>query len=144
MCTIYILRKFYAGNKFVVIRLQQSGHDSPFITFQWSEAEQVYPYELTASGNTLYCKQVYLGTMPNGGFLNRSHNIASLDDSKVHRVWGTMYISSSGSFNSAPIPYLSSNVNNNIALNVSQTTIQVYCLNNLSAYDGTAWVIYSK
>ena len=37
------------------------------LAFQWSTSEQVYPFEKDAAGNTLYCKIIDVGALPNAG-----------------------------------------------------------------------------
>ena len=46
--------------------------------FEWSTSEQVWPFEKDASGNTLYCKEIDFGALPNAGTKNVSHNISGL------------------------------------------------------------------
>ena len=47
--------------------------------FQWSEDEQVWPFEKASDGSTLYCKEVDFGNLPNTGNKEVSHGIDHLD-----------------------------------------------------------------
>jgi hypothetical protein len=59
--------------------------------FQWSASEQVYPFEKASDGSTLYCKEIYFGTLPDTGSKSVAHNISpSLTPSKVHAFYGIL------------------------------------------------------
>lgn len=48
--------------------------------FQWLRREQIWPFEKAQDGKTLYCKEVYIGTVPNSGgsYLHGIENFSSL------------------------------------------------------------------
>jgi hypothetical protein len=57
--------------------------------FQWSTSEQVWPFEKSANGSTLYCKQVNIGDMPVGGWKYVALNTPNID--RIYRQdfeWG--------------------------------------------------------
>lgn len=47
--------------------------------FQWSTSEQVWPFEKDLNGNTIYCKEFYVSSLPNTGAadtaINASQNV---------------------------------------------------------------------
>ena len=45
--------------------------------FQWSEDEQVWPFERGVNGETLYCKEVNFGALPNNGTKTVAHGISN-------------------------------------------------------------------
>ena len=49
--------------------------------FQWSEDEQVWPFEKAKDGSTLYCTEVDFGALPNNGtkFISIVDHIPSLN-----------------------------------------------------------------
>lgn len=72
-----------------MIRLSNS---SSISSFQWSASEQVWPFETTISGgDTLYCKQVYCGALPNNGTAFKAHDISSFTGPKLHRLESIIY-----------------------------------------------------
>ena len=46
--------------------------------FQWSEDEQVWPFEKAKDGSTLYCKEVDFGALPNHGLKQVTHGISNM------------------------------------------------------------------
>ena len=48
--------------------------------FQWSEDEQVWPFEKANDGSTLYCKEVDCGAGPNNGYSYTNHGIANIGE----------------------------------------------------------------
>lgn len=52
-------------------------------SFQWSETEQVYPFEKASDGSTLYCKEVYAGNLAANGVRTVAHNIAGFQPDKL-------------------------------------------------------------
>lgn len=59
--------------------------------FQWSSQEQVYPFEKDDAGNTLYCKKIELGTLPNTGTKAVAFDAPAVDIAKVYKMWGSAY-----------------------------------------------------
>jgi hypothetical protein len=56
-------------------------------SFEWSTVEQVYPFEKTSDGSTLYAIEVPFGYGPNNGVKTVAHNIpGDLDVTKLHDV----------------------------------------------------------
>ena len=47
--------------------------------FTWSTSEQTWPFEKGSSGETLYAKEVSLGTLPTTGFKNVAHGISNFN-----------------------------------------------------------------
>lgn len=47
--------------------------------FQWSTDEQVWPFEKTRNGETIYCKEVDFGIGPNGTNKTVAHNIPNFE-----------------------------------------------------------------
>ena len=56
------------------------------VNFQWSAEEQLYPFEKTADGKALYCKEIDFGALPNNGSKEVAHNIPNFSVSQLHRT----------------------------------------------------------
>lgn len=67
--------------------LQCFGQPSSLSTFTWSTSEQVWPFEKTVNGDTLYCKQINMGTF-NPSSLSQPHGISSYDVEKMYKIEG--------------------------------------------------------
>lgn len=61
------------------------------LTFQWSLAEQVYPFEIASNGAALYCKEIDVGLLINMGQKAAPHGIQNFDAKKIHSIAGTIY-----------------------------------------------------
>ena len=68
-------------------------------TFQWSTSEQIWPFEKSSNGSTLYAKQIDFGALPNNGQKNVAHGISNFnagDDTfkciVIRKVNSTYYI----------------------------------------------------
>jgi hypothetical protein len=68
------------------------------VAFQWSTSEQVYPFEKDSSGNTLYCKEVDFGALPNAGVKSVAHGI------DVAKVFSVIASANNGSASRIPVP----------------------------------------
>lgn len=60
-------------------------------TFQWSNSEQVWPFEKSKLGYTLYCKEIAFGTLPNSAVKQVAHGITELA-ADVKRLFKEQYI----------------------------------------------------
>ena len=106
--------------------------------FQWKTTEQVYPFEKDSSGNTLYCKEINFGSLPNAGTKEVSHNISNFSYANVHRVvaktnTGTnlfMHLNYSGG--------------NGIILFVSNTAIRIDTGADRTTWSAIIHMIYTK
>lgn len=106
--------------------------------FQWSTSEQVWPFEKDILGNTLYCKEIDFGALPNSGSKTVAHGISGLaisdifkvdfawKNSSLYALYGYTWVSESMN---AQVDSSNVIVNNNV---------------NLSGYNGTFRLIYSK
>lgn len=83
--------------KVQVYRIDSSAHQIKFRCFilgqvaqinpfQWSTSEQVWPFEKNSSGNTLYCKEINFGALPNNGTKNVAHNISGFAVANLYRI----------------------------------------------------------
>lgn len=61
------------------------------VCLQWSASEQVYPFETASNGSLLYCKEVDMGFLTNGGVKSVPHQISSFDPKKIHSVTGVIF-----------------------------------------------------
>jgi len=66
-----------------MISLKSSSAAEIGIDFEWSASEQVWPFEKTSAGETLYCKEIAVASYPNNGFLAVAHNISGFDDTDL-------------------------------------------------------------
>jgi hypothetical protein len=69
--------------------------------FQWSEDEQVWPFERAEDGSTLYCKKIDGGFGPNAGTKAIAHGIDSIGDNYYNSY--AFAIDSFG--NALPLPH---------------------------------------
>lgn len=106
--------------------------------FEWSTSEQVYPFEKDSSGNTLYCKEIAFGALPNNGAKTIAHNVTSIDTT-MHRMDFIQYNASSSYFTGADLaggapygPYINS------------TIVGVTTTGDFSALTGVVRLIYGK
>lgn len=67
------------------------GGSSGVSPFQWSNTEQVYPFEKASDGSALYCKEINVGNLTNGSSKSVSHGISNFHGSKLHSITGTVY-----------------------------------------------------
>lgn len=58
---------------------------------QWSSSEQIYPFEKSNSGATLYCKEIDVGALTNRSGKSVAHGISNYSSQKIHNVSGTIY-----------------------------------------------------
>ena len=72
--------------------------------FQWSTSEQVWPFEKTSDGKTLYCKEIICGAAPENGIKQVTHNI-TLNSQSVKKFDGIATFT--GSSDGLPIPFTS-------------------------------------
>jgi hypothetical protein len=59
--------------------------------FQWSSVEQVYPFEKSSSGASLYCKEIDVGLLTNKSGKRVAHGISNYSTEKIHNISGTIY-----------------------------------------------------
>jgi len=117
---------------------------SSVTAFQWSSSEQVYPFEKTVNGDTLYAIRVDMGALLNTAGKTVAHNIpGGLIASKIHRLWG--YASHPSGF-ALPLPHVSGNLAEMIALVFTNTDAIVVSYQNKTDYTGPnfVFIIYSK
>jgi hypothetical protein len=125
--------------RFICAKLGQVAQVAPF---QWSSSEQVWPFEKDRNGNTLYCKEVDCGTLPNNGYGYTNHNISNLDVLKVHSCTGKAVLSGS-SYTFLPYAYPSSTADP-IGLWCNATQIVIKTGTNWGAFQAMARMIYAK
>lgn len=106
--------------------------------FQWSTLEQVYPFEKASNGDTLYCKEISLGTMPNTGTKTVAHGLAT-SAAKTKRIlgWATN--------GTATLPlcfYYAYSLG--ISVEIQAANISIRTDMDWSAYSGVLQVIYAK
>jgi hypothetical protein len=108
--------------------------------FQWSTSEQVYPLEKDRSGNTLYCKEIDFGALPNAGTKNVAHGISGLTSPKIFRLEFNWGIGAGQQFENGTYAAGSQSM----TPSVTTTNIQVNTNIDLSSLTGMARIIYSK
>ena len=109
--------------------------------FEWSTSEQVWPFEKDASGNTLYCKEIDFGSLPNNGAKNVAHNITNFvlfkfENKARHAPSGTTIVLTFITQGSMPSGYLHTEIND--------TNIFVNSGRDATMYSGTYRLIYTK
>jgi hypothetical protein len=116
--------------------------------FQWSNSEQVYPFEKDINGNILYCKYISAGAMPNSGWSSVSHGIPSWSPSKLHKMNIYCYSANDqGSPSHVPIPYNDGNGNAAGVMVYGTTNINIYSKTayySTYGYAGHIYIIYAK
>lgn len=111
-------------------------------SFIWSSKEQVYPLEKAADGSTLYCKEIYAGSLPNNGVKLAAHGIASIALGKVHKLSGVAIDTSNLVI---PLPSASTSNGYNVVLALTPTDVYIATAQNYSAYTVTKIrIIYAK
>ena len=88
--------------------------------FQWSTSEQVWPFEKTADGKTLYCKEVDFGALPNNGTKNVNHGISL---SSNNQLWHLTMLGTGDV--GLPIPFVVSGANNTNQVQAYTSTTQL-------------------
>lgn len=71
------------------INEEESG-PPPLHVFQWSNSEQVYPFERSTSGATLYCKEIDVGFLACKGGKSVPHGIENYSAANIHNISGTI------------------------------------------------------
>jgi hypothetical protein len=104
--------------------------------FEWSTTEQVWPFEKDINGNTLYCKEVDLGALPNSGTKNVAHGITGLD-----QFWNTFTTWRSGAEVQIGNYGASSNY---VIFFFNATNCVISSSFNATTYTGRTRLIYSK
>ena len=109
-----------------------------FAAFQWSTSEQVYPFEKDSSGNTLYCKEVACGALPNNGTSTTAHGVAEVaaNINKMFRQEFKVVTSGDTAGNMLAAPQYT--------VEVRGANIHKYTSWDVSGYTLTARMIYSK
>jgi len=110
------------------------------VAFQWSTSEAVWPFEKDRSGNTLYCKEVDLGYLPNTGIIEIAHGIPSLDFTKIYKFFGNFYHPSVGVM---PLPRAHGGASD-VSCAILSSTVYIQNWSNYSAYVGKINIIYAK
>jgi hypothetical protein len=111
-------------------------------SFQWSTSEQVWPFEKSENGATLYCR-LFTGQLPNGGNLSIAHGLSGFSPSKVKRLSIGGYAASYTQW--SPFPYgcwAASSYDVTIA--VDANNIYVTCAYDKSMYAARIEFIYAK
>ena len=111
--------------------------------FQWSEDEQVWPFEKRPDGSTLYCKYIDFGPLPNTVMSTVAHGVSNIDlfDIKAN----CYYPDKSFQDNREPLPIVhSSFVTSQVNLSVNDTNVRMECSSNRSAQAGLIRIIYAK
>ena len=108
--------------------------------FQWSTAEQVWPFEKTNLNETVYARY-YNAPSYTGGNLNIAHGITGI---KVFRLYGTLTLNIN---DIRPLPYVADDSNSsfNIGLQADATNLKLV---NTSGGYGTSnvriYLLYIK
>ena len=109
--------------------------------FQWSEDEQVWPFEKTSDGDTLYCKEIDFGPLPDTGAGSRAHGIPNLDLTKVEHLSGMGLKAGENSF---ALGYPTPNTTFIVQLYITETTIQLLTARSWTGWNAKIKVIYSN
>ena len=107
--------------------------------FQWSEDEQVWPFEKASDGSTLYCKEYKnVGQMPNTGAMYIAHGLpGDIEDYILYKA--TVSISNSSGELRYTFPHFSSMVG------LTPVGLDIYTTTNWSVYSGDrVRIIYSR
>ena len=111
-----------------------SGFTIPFIAFDWSTSEQIYPFE-TIGGQTVYAKYYSVANFPNSTTANIAHGITDLDrviELSIEAKSGTTYIRGDANVSSTLLSY------------VLGSNLVVISTVNYSAYSGKIFIKYTK
>jgi len=103
--------------------------------FTWSTSEQVWPFEKSLSGETLYCKAVNVGTLPNTGVSFTNHNISSFAPSKLFKLYGYGY---------GPTPYAIVIPCEYMNMSINSTQVILSDQVDWTAYSGYVYIVYAK
>jgi hypothetical protein len=110
--------------------------------FQWSTSEQVWPFEKSVDGETIYCKEIDFGALPNNGTKSVSHNINLTSPNQVINQSALAY-SPAGDVN--PIVYVSTaGITFQIQWNVNLTSVWVRTAANWSSNTSRVRIWYIK
>ena len=111
--------------------------------FTWNTEEQVYPFEKDANGDTLYCKEVSIGTLPNNGSALAAHGISNFDPEKIHRAEFRTWDATATEFQPWSFGAWGSSTYNHV-MTINSTNINFTTTLDKTAYQGSARLIYSK
>ena len=117
-----------------------------FTAFEWSTTEQVWPFELSDTGGTLYCKLVDFGTLPNAGGKSVAHGITwsgTFTSNNIHSFTGRVYDNGALTW-SAAIPYGHPNAGYTFLSFVDTSYVWIYTGVNQTSFAAKFRLIYSK
>jgi hypothetical protein len=123
--------------RFICAKLGATAAITPF---QWSTSEQVWPFEKTENGDTLYCQYISLGALPNSGLLQVSPN-SPISNDKVFKIYGRAVGTAP---DTVPLPFSTPNSGYNVQLQFHQGKFNVVTGTTWSGYTGYGYVIYWK
>lgn len=107
-------------------------------SFTWSTSEQVYPFEKDVNGNTLYCKEVDFGALPNNGLKSVAHGVGSFSSDNLFKAYGTSSLS--GGTQGEPIPQSY----NSVDLYIDTTNINCRTQSDRTSFTAKIRLIYKK
>lgn len=111
--------------------------------FTWSATEQVWPFEKDASGNTLYCQEVDLGTMPNATVKTVAAN-SYVNSKKVFKFWGVGRTANDNG-DCITLPYVSNAYTSHwVLFTFPGGSFRIHTGVDYSAYSAKGYVIYAK
>lgn len=108
-------------------------------SFTWSTSEQVYPFEKSSDGSTLYCKEIDCGAGPNAGVKDVAHNIPSHSIGNLFDI--SLMVVAPGSWDTR-FPQFSDG--NRIDYYVTTANIHIITVADWTEVNLTAKIIYKK
>jgi hypothetical protein len=96
-------------------------------SFQWSTSEQVWPFEKTYDGKTLYCKYFQITMGGSGAEIN--HNISGGNViARIRKLWGMTRGNIAIMGEARPLPFVERNDYSgyNVDLKIDNTKIMLY------------------
>lgn len=115
--------------------------------FQWSSSEQEWPFEKDTSGNTLYCKRISLGALPNNGTKQVAHNITGLAAAKIFKTFShaTCTSASGDSTMQIQLPYAGGGSPNDVSIQIrANGNVFLQTAVDYSLFNAFIDIIYSK
>jgi len=74
------------GGSVIVVDYVFGVTTSSSTAFQWSTSEQIWPYEVTDAGETIFCKQFNIASFPNNGNVDTAHGVAGLIETDAYEM----------------------------------------------------------
>ena len=127
----------------IIFRVFVIGQVAQVAPFQWSTSEQVWPSEKGDNGETIYCRKVVVGSLPNNGEITQTLP-TGITQAKVIRYYGKAVGSQSGEQLWYLLPHVQANTNYQICLRLVDGAFKIGNIANYSGLTGTVYILYAK